>query len=221
MKPVTDFAVAHSAEFLVAAFGALFGALAAYWFERWKDRKESVDANHAAVLRAQMTLICNVNSLAGLKRDFLDPYRDMTDRERQMAFFYQIMNTDTVDVGSLSFFLDGSDANLLLDLHLASKSYMNAADALRIRNIEFERFAASADIEKFDLETGKLGGMVSLLRLKILKDATDSVFDCVDKALAKNERAVESLRQAAKPRFQNRKLLRFNLSNEPPPDVNK
>lgn len=221
LSPMTCLAAFQIGDFVLAGFGAFFGALAAYWFERWKDRQEDADANHAAVLRAQMILICNVNSLAGLKRDFLDHYRDMPDRERQMALFYQMMNTDAVDVGSLSFFLDGSDPNLLLDLHLASKSYMNAADAIRIRNIEFERFAATADIHEFDLETGKLGGMVSLPRLKILKDATDSVFDCVDKALAKNERAVESLRQAAKPHFPKRKLLRFNLSNETPPDGNR
>lgn len=221
IKPVADFAAGHLAEFLVAGFGALFGASAAYWFERWKDRQEEANTHHAAVLRAQMLLICNVNSLAGLKRDFLDRYRDLPNRERQMALFYQMMNTETVDVGSLSFFLDGSDPNLLLEVHLASKSYMNAADAIRLRNVEFERFTATADIQEFDPETGKIEGMVSLPRLKVLKDATDSVFDCVDRALDKNQQAVESLRSAGRSRFgKKRKLLRFNPSNDTPPDGN-
>jgi hypothetical protein len=209
------FLEANTGDFVTGASGAFFGALAAFLFERWRSRRDREDEHHSAVLRVQMTLIFNINSLINLKRSLLDPYRDLPTRESQIPHFSQITNTFAVDLDSLSFFLEEGSPNLLMDIYLADRGYHNAIDSIRCRNDALCDIRNTAEVLGFDSNTGQANIVADLTKLKLLKDSTDAMYICIEKALESNQGALSCLRSAAQKVLRGRKLIRFEIEPEP------
>jgi len=87
---------------------------------------------------------------------------------------------------------------LVMDIYLAEQCYRNSCKALQVRNEKLKAFQSTIDIKHFDLDTGASGGIAHLPDLKLLRDATNAVFDCLDDALARQIGAMRKLRNHAK-----------------------
>jgi hypothetical protein len=55
------------ANFFIGGFGAFFGAACAFFFEWTKERKNEEAKQHAAITKALLTLMGNLNSLWNLR----------------------------------------------------------------------------------------------------------------------------------------------------------
>jgi hypothetical protein len=195
----------------------LLGALSAYCFERYKERSQEDQTQHAAVLRAQFALIAQSNTLENIRRTLLKPFEKVAGREAKMPLFHQAESGLRVDVGSLGFLLSSSEgADLLLELTLAQSSYANCIDALRIRNEQLKDFYEKAQIQSFDHSTGAAHVATDPGTHKILKDSTDVVFDLFPKTIGRIDTACESLRDVAKPMFKKKRFLKFDRPFEKP-----
>lgn len=181
-------------------FGAVVGAMVGLWFERSKAKKAEQTARRCDLLEVQMILMCHVNSLLDESKK-IAPLRQLPDRERRMPEMVHTFDEVAIDIRKLSFLLDESDPNLIMEIHLAEQCYRSACKALQVRNDKLKAFQSSIDIQHFDLDTGASSGIASLPYLKLLRDATNAVFDCVDDALARQIEAMRKLRDHAKRLF--------------------
>lgn len=204
-------------DFVTGASGAFLGALAAYLFERWKDRRDQTDIRHSAVLRAQMALIFHESSLENMRRE-LEQYRGLPQRETRIPYVWHTPDSFSIDVDSLSFFLDGHAPDLLMAIYLADKGYHNATGAIGDRNDVLRDLQSTATVHQFDPETGVAQMSVDSPKAKLLRDTTDAMYSCLDKALSESSAVSERLRVEAKKIFPKRKLLRSKPVGGSDPD---
>lgn len=194
-------------------FGAVVGALVGLYFERSKAKKAEQKCRRGDLLEAQMILMCHINSLLDEKRK-IEPIRKMPDRERMMPEIVHTFDQVSIDIRKLSFLLDGSDPNLVMDVYLAEQCYRNTCNAFNVRNEKLKAFQAGIEIQHFDLNTGASGGVGNLPDLKLLRDATDAVFDCLDDALDRHLIAMKKLKDHAKKLFPKDNFPTFALDGE-------
>jgi len=197
--------------FVTGAFGAFFGALAAFLFERWKAGRDLADSRYSSVLHAQLALSYHINSLENFKRKYLDPYKDLPNRALLIPIFHQAENSYAVDVNALCFLLEGKNPNILMEIYLADRAYGNAFLAARIRSEKLADFQATAEMNNFDTSSGIGQVTISPPVYKLLSDVTDAMFNRIETAIKSNKAAFDSLRSQARSFYPKRKLLDLGI----------
>ncbi|HEV2329336.1 MAG TPA: hypothetical protein VGY56_11175 [Verrucomicrobiae bacterium] len=110
---------------LASLFIAFFGATCAMSFQRWKENKKRMDDEHGALVRCQMVLIAQLNTVCNIKEQHLDPFRNDPDRAKKLNNFRMCDAGLRVAYDSLSFLLTKKNPTLLLDVHSAEQSYIS------------------------------------------------------------------------------------------------
>jgi len=212
---IAKFWDANSGEFISALAGAFFGALAAYWFQRFSEKKKQADTNHAAILRAQLALISQINILENFRRQTLDPLRNDPERFLKMLLTYRANNCIAVDYESLSFLLDSNNATLLLQVQVAERGYQSAMDAIDERNLTMKDIRAHSDVAKANMETGQFTVRADPRDIKLLKDNTDALYSSVDHAEKICGEVIAELNKVGKHVFPKRRFLSLEEKKTP------
>jgi hypothetical protein len=208
---------ANAGEFTAALGGAFFGAWAAYALQQWSEKRKESDERHGAILQAQLALVTKLNTLRNIQTQWLNKFRTDQHRVYKMWRFYQAGSTLEIDFKSLAFLLDGEQASFLAELHVVDRCYKTAMDALEVRNKEYERLRDRSQVVDANMETGEFGIHADPRDVKMLKDATDSLFKSVDDAEKKCAQAIKDLKAAGKKVFPGRKFLKeIDEASKPP-----
>jgi hypothetical protein len=193
---------------IVAACGALFGAFTAYLADYIKEWRRTRNERHGAIVRTQLALSGQLNTVSNIQQQFLAPLRDDPERDKKLIRFTMQRTGLCVAYDSISFLLMTNHANLVLDVHSAEQSYRSAMEALDSRNQAFDRFHANLRLDGFDPNTGQCTGVPKDPRdLKLLKDTTDNLYRAVDKASERLALQAKELEKAGKSLYPKREFL--------------
>lgn len=181
-------------------FGASVGAWVALVFERWKVARAASSARCGELFEAHLVLMCHANSLYDEIRKFA-PYRNFPDRERRIPYIEHTFDESRIDVRKLSFLLKGPVPDLALTIHTVDMCYRSACGVLKLRNKLIDDLRASMDVIDHDPATGKTGGIADLTVLTLLRQATDSAFNCLDSAFSDTMHTLDLIVTTAKVMF--------------------
>jgi hypothetical protein len=200
----------RSSEFWTGLLGIIIGAGVAYfsdWLKEWRKKRND---QHGAIVRAQLALIGQLNTIENLDRQFLGPLRENPQRDRKLISFDMHDTSLRVDYNAISFFLTAKNPTLVLDVHAAEESYLTTMDALRLRNESFVRLHENSDVQDMNLQTGHVTVAVKDVRdLKMLKDRTDSLYTAVARAQERLDAQIKELYGAGKALYPKRNFLQI------------
>lgn len=211
---VCSFWSTNSGEFISALAGAFFGALAAYWFQRWSEKKKDADSNHAAILKAQLALISQINVVENFRRQHLDPLRNDPARDFKMLLVYKPTSHLSVDFDSIAFFLAKKDPNILMHVQVAERCFHSAMDAIDARNETMREMHSRSDVQRADIETGHFTIKADPRDIKLLRDNTAALYHSVDYAEEKLSEAIVGLKKAGKAIFPKRHFLSIEFASK-------
>ena len=217
---IWNFCRDHLGTALTSVIGTFFGVSVAFYVERWKAKKATRSAQRSALLEAQLVLMCHANSLY----DFLswhESYRDDPARERHIPLRHYTFDEVSLDPRKLSFLADGPMPDLVLQTYVADRAYLSACRSLEVRNQVFQHYFASMDVHEFDLDTGAARGIDHLPTRKLLKDATDSMFNSLDDAFAQNMKMIRELRDVSRRLFKESPLYLIEFQTLPSQKMTK
>jgi hypothetical protein len=196
---LADFFSKSSGEFFAAMTGAFFGAACAFWFERSKEKEKKQSEECGAIMRSQLALIGQLNTLGNIKKQHLDLFRKCPIRERKLIQFHMTDASLRVPYDSISFLLTTKNPTLVLDVQSAEQSYISVMECLTLRNDAYEKLHKNSKLEKMDNQSGQCSVRVEDLRdLKLLKDLTDAFYTSVDNASVRIELQIKELFKAGK-----------------------
>lgn len=207
LQSVTTFFEKNAGELVSALAGAFFGAIAAYWFQRYLEKSKQKDANHAGIMRAQLALISQLNTIENYRRQHLDPLRHDSERDRKLLLTYRTTRCLEVNYEALSFLLESNNANSLMRVQVAERAYWAAIEAIDERNQTMRRLHERAAVENADLATGQFTVRADPRDIKLLRDNTDSLYGCVDHAEKYLADTIAELRRVGREIFPKRKFL--------------
>ena len=207
LQLLLQFVSKNLSDFVTGASGAFLGALSAFLFEKWRDQRAVRDQQHSAIMHAQMVIIYQINSLENMRRGFLEPFLNLPNREALMPTFWHSTNRVVVNIEALSFFLNEGRPDILIDIYLADLGYQGAVDSVRMRNDLLRDLHSTANVVGFDQQSRMATLTVDIPRAALVKDATDEMFESIDKALRQNRQVFATFRSAARDVFPKRKFL--------------
>jgi hypothetical protein len=198
-----------SGQFISALAGALLGAIAAYRFQNRREKRHCDEKQRTAIICAQLTLMTQLNGLENLRNRVLEPLRNVQNRELKIPISIQPPADLSIDIASLAFLVDKHDANLIRDVYLAERSHFTTFRALAIRNDLFGKLHEASRVIDVNPTTGKATLDPEPLTLKLLKDATNALYDNIDDAIIQITRVVDALRRTGIELFPGHKFLAY------------
>ena len=194
-------------EFIAAVAGVFFGAVVTFFIERYKEKKKRQDEQHGAIVRTQLALIDQLNTVSNIRRQHLNALRNDPQRAAMLISFHMTENCLRVSYDSIAFLLMTKDPNLVMAILSAEHTFRSAVDALKLRNDAYEKLHKNAEIEAMDA-AGKCRLIVKDPRdIKLLTDTTNSLYWAVDNACERCETQIAELFKAGKKLFPNKNFL--------------
>jgi hypothetical protein len=195
---------------LTGLVGAIFGACIAYfsdWLKEWRKRRNE---QHGAIVRTQLALIGQFNTIRNLQKQCLDPLRDDPARVQKLIHFEMQDANLRVPYDSIAFLLSTDNPTLVLEIHAAEQAYLSALEGLRARNQAFNKLHSNSTLEAIDPKTGKCTVVSHDPRdIKLLEDTTALLYDTVDRARERLELQIKDLHKAGKALYPKRKFLQI------------
>ena len=189
--------------------GAFFGAACAFWFEGLKEKKKKQAEEHGAIVRSQLALICQLNTINNIRKQHLDHFRNDPVRERKLIQFRMTDASMRVAYDSISFLLMTQNPTLVLDVQAAEQSYVSAMECLAWRNEAYEKMHKNSKMEKIDIQSGQCTIQIDPRDIKQLKDLTDALYTSVDNAYKRLELQCRELYKAGKLLYPKRNFLQI------------
>ncbi|MCC6409551.1 MAG: hypothetical protein IT453_20500 [Planctomycetes bacterium] len=117
---------------LVAAF---LGSFLAYWLERNLEKRRAQETQIAECNRALIGLIRQLNFLAMIDKEIIQPHREHPARELFMRPYWAVAEgIGAVDLNALNFLVEFKAAKLLFDLHIEQERFQTAVSAMKRRS---------------------------------------------------------------------------------------
>jgi hypothetical protein len=202
--------------FITAAAGAFFGAVSAYWSDRFKERKKRHVEEHGAIVRAQLALQSQLNTVNNIQKQFLEAFRDDPNRSLHLISFTMTDTPLRVAYDAISFLLTKYDPQLVTEVLAAEQSYVSAMDALSARNQAIEKLHENSELSALDPGTGRAFIRPKDARdVKLLKDRTDGLYTATDRAYDRLGLQIKELYKAGKRIYPKSKFIL--IAGEKPP----
>jgi hypothetical protein len=210
LAKLIDFCSKNAGVFFTALMGTFFGAVSAYWTERTKERRKKRVEEHGAIIRAQMALIGQLNTVRAIQTQHLEPFRDDPQRVTKLISFEMSDTSLRVPYDAISFLLMAKDANLVLEVHAAEQSYFSVMEVLSARNKAQDALHKNSRVETFNPQTGACTIVINDPRnLKLLKDFTDALYTAADNARDRLTLQIQELEKAGKRAYPKKKFLKI------------
>lgn len=199
----------HLGEFIAGFGGAGFGSLTAFLFQKHQEAAASADKKYAAILEARMVLGVHISSMISMQM-MLAPYKKKENPAFIMGLKFLRLDRTAIDLKTLSFIsYESKNPNLLMELHLADSRYFNTVDAFDFRNQVYREFSAAATVEAYDPSTKIAGVKADVTKAQLVIDATNTLFEFVDKTTDFLKVTLEALDATSLELFPTRKRVRF------------
>ncbi|MGZ5001668.1 MAG: hypothetical protein ACXWBM_00595 [Chthoniobacterales bacterium] len=199
----------HLSALFAAAFGAFFGSLSAFYLGRVQQRSDRREKRHAALIAAQYALMSQWNIIEGVRVQQLESFRNDPNRFAKLKL-YRFRATPTfVPFADLTFVLETKDPNLLHEVHLAEQSYHACADVLQLRYEELQKFYDNPRVTHniLDVDTGAGVAAATAKDILFLRQATDALYESVDRTLPRLVAAAQKLETLIKAIFPGKQAL--------------
>ncbi len=170
---------------------------------------DRVEKRHAALIAAQYALMSQWNVIEGVRVQQLEKLRIDPNRFAKLKL-YRFRATPTfVPFAELTFVLETKDPNLLQDIHLAEQSYHACVDVLEIRYEELRKFYDNPRVSHsiLDFDTGAGVAEATVKDILFLRQATDGLYESVDRTLPRLAAAVQKLEVLIKAVFPGKQAL--------------
>ncbi len=195
-------------EFIAAVAGVFFGALVTFCVERYKDYQRRREEQHGAIVRTQLALIGQLDTVSNIRRQHLNPLRTDPQRELKLIRFHMTEGSLRVSFDSIAFLLMTKDPNLVMTVYSAEQTYLSAMDCLKQRNDAYEILHRNSGIEGMN-STGVCRIVVKDPRdIKLLKDTTDNLYTTIDNACERCETQIVELFKVGKKIFPKKVFLK-------------
>jgi hypothetical protein len=205
----------YSVAFGSAALGAFLGSLSAYLLGRRQHRSDERDKYYGYLLAAQYSLMSQWNILEGIRRQHLEPLRDDPTRFVKLPVFYAPSHHYPVPFEHITRITRSSNPNLLQDVHIAEQRYHTSQESLAIRNKLLEAFYKNPN-EDFDFDTGRGRVRADAKEVYFIRQATDVVYQQIDRALPALAETARALERFIKAEFKGAKPLRMQGLDDTP-----
>ena len=116
---------------LAAAFG---GAWFAYRLQKEREEKKELEKQVSAGNHSIFNVMQMYHVLKNYQNQYIDPIRHRASRAMEMAPSYLLNDSVDLDLNRLSFLLDTSDKNILMELHIENSKYEKAIQAINERS---------------------------------------------------------------------------------------
>ena len=201
----------HLSAIFAAAFGAFFGSLSAFYLGRVQQRADRREKRHAGLIAAQYALISQWNIVEAIRVQHLEQFRADPNRFVKLGLFHLNVSPELVPFSDLTFVLEAKNPNILHEIHIAQQSYQACIDALSLRNQQLEQFYRNPRVKHqlVNFETGAGITEATPQDLFFLKQATNALYGCVDKALPRLVEAVQQLEKVIKSFFPGMQALKM------------
>lgn len=174
---------------LVAAF---FGAWCAFLFNNRREKREDEKAMVQAGNSALFSVACQYNTLAGIKKQFIDPCRENEYRFLSMLPILSInYNLPRIKFESLEFLLATKHHSLLLETAIVQEWFQTAIRAIDERSrLHLEEVQIKLQEAEFkqgnEVTMENLENMLGERLLSHIIRATNAAISAVDKAIESN-----------------------------------
>lgn len=194
---------------LTGFVGTLIGACVAYFSDWVKERRKTRNEQCGGLIRAQLALITQFNTIHNIRQQYLDPLRNDPARVQKLIQFEMEDTKLRVPFDSISFLLSTKYPNVVLDVHSAEQSYVSAMGVLASRNAAFNELHDRSILESMDKQTGRCVIIANPRRIKLLEDLTGALYRAVDTAGERLAREIENLQISGKVLFPKKKFLQI------------
>ena len=196
--------------FFTGLIGAIFGACVAYCSDWLKEQRKKRNEQHGAIVRTQLALIGQFNTINNLKQQYLDQFRNDPQREAKLIRFEMQDAHLRVAYDPIAFLLMTKTPSLVLEVHSAEQSYFSAMEALTARNQAFEKIHARSELEKLNQQTGQSTILVKDPRdIVLLKHTTENLYTTVDTAMDRLALQIKELQKAGKSLYPKKRFLQI------------
>lgn len=189
-----------------AGMGTFGGAYFAFLFERKHAAKKERSMNLASLRKAQFALFSMFNCALSIKNQALDPKRDDEHRYASMPPLHVFSKTVPIDLGSVSFILEGDRAQMLSEMMIAEESFNTFLSVLS------ERSACHLLVQSIIAKHGA-DAVGKDIEAKI-KNLTDSTFEMNSESIGKTKAAFDAIGVYIKTKYPKEKALRFEINSK-------
>ncbi|MGZ4964290.1 MAG: hypothetical protein ACXWC8_17175 [Limisphaerales bacterium] len=209
--------------FATSLFGAACGALGALGVGVLKERRDERRRRHTALLHTQYALYSQWGILEDIRRNLLEPVRAEQNRFLKMKQYFRVTGELRVPFDELTFVLESTTPNLLQEIHVAERYFLNSVNLLDQVNTCRRALHSKHAPEEFNMATGVGTTVAPAHEIFDLKSLTDLFYDQVDRSLPEIKKVNSTLFTFIKANFKGKKAAQFvPIANEatPNPKVN-
>lgn len=209
---LSEFWSNNSGELWAALAGAFAGAFAAYRLQLSVEKRKERDQQHSSIIQAQLALISQLDNLARIRRDHLDPLKSDPARDRKLLLLSVPPKCLDVSLGSLAFLLETDDADLVLQVQVAERAYYSSMDALSDRNQAVRDLHRNSHLTDVGSDPSQVTVLAEHRDVVLVKNYTDSVFESFYSAEDLSKRAIENLNTTGKRIYPKRRFLSATIA---------
>ena len=200
----------HGGEVIASTLGAIAGSFSAYWLQRANENRREKQQKCDAIIRAQVALVSQLNTLSILWLNHLAPLEHVQGRESILRPILTVDFELLVDVDSLVFLVTRKTPAITQTIHLAQLGYKSARDTIRSRNQAISDLADTHQAKEVNAEGVATFHNADPRRIYEIKAATDAIYRSVPNAITRCKAAVEELRKIGSERYSNWFTRRFS-----------
>ena len=208
-EAIIEFFVHVSGEAVAAMFGAFVGAGAAFWLQIGRERKLRDDAQYAAIIEAQHSLLFMWRILASLQFTYLNPQRINPIRHRMLPLYWVTESDISVDLASITFLFRPEMREVVSLCFFAQRGFLSAVEAVKERNSCWTAVTAQpGSVAAIDPTTKMAVVAFDPAKDSMLHSATEALYITTANAMSMIERAFAELRKDALIVFPERHFLK-------------
>lgn len=190
------------------------GAGLAFWFQNIRENKKRINENYGALLKTQALFYQYHEVVYCIKRDFLDKFKDDSDRTGKVQHISFCKSFAELDYEGLSFILENKkDVDLYGNITNAYRKCVSAIDSIEERNHQYRKIT-NGKVDSINQETGHCVVSLSLADLKFLSDFTDIMYREVDQVLQRITEIDKEIQEFIKGNFKKKYALKMEIKEK-------
>lgn len=196
-------------------FAAFLGAIAAFWLENLRRKREEKKNQIGAGNRAILVLWYFWNELVVIRRQVIEPVRDHPARLIAMqAMPQRLQNKLSIDISELYFLIEKQHVTLLMKLLIEESLFLGVVSSFNIRSVLHIQEAQPAMVraglsESVPFTINQVQAALGERLFLTLQRATDQVIEHTDQTIESIKNTSDELHRTLKEVFPKAKVVYF------------